>query len=68
MGLSLKDLAADQSFTEKLAMARFSCRHLRDLGSEEQLVEAHALLQEAKKDMQPLLGQDHSETIACREL
>lgn len=53
---------------DTLRSARILAGHLRDLGSEEQLVEAHALLQEAKKDMQPLLGQDHSETIACREL
>jgi len=53
---------------DTLRSARILAGHLRDLGSELQLVEAHALLQEAKKDMQSLLGQDHSETIACREL
>ncbi|CAE7262017.1 unnamed protein product, partial [Symbiodinium pilosum] len=56
------------SHIDTLRSARILAGYLRDLGSEQQQAEAQALLQEAKKDMQQLLGLDHNETIASQEL
>jgi len=50
---------------DTLRSARQLAGFLKDLGGTMQLVEAHALLQEAKTGQEILLGLDHPETIQC---
>ncbi|CAJ1344301.1 unnamed protein product [Effrenium voratum] len=64
--LRVQKLGADHH--ETLKSARVLASYLKAEGGTMQLVEAHALLQEAKTSQQQLLGLDHQETITCTHM